>query len=137
MFKKNDDKRQTAKIECLIGETTLIDGTLSFSRGLRIDGRVKGNVVQMGDEPSVLVLSERGRIDGEVRVSQAIINGTVVGPVHGATYVELQPKARVTGDVHYKTIEIHPGAVIKGRLMHQEDEGDSNVIPLVQQAGAD
>lgn len=136
MFKKKDSRQRSTRIECLIGESTEVEGTVTFSKGLRIDGRVRGNVTQLGDEPSTLVLSERGRIEGEVHVSQAIINGTVLGPVYGSSYVELQPKARVTGDVFYRTVEIHPGAVVQGRLVHQQDEGASNVIPLVQ-SGAD
>jgi len=134
MFNKKEGKQQSTRIECLIGETTEIEGTVAFSRGLRIDGLVRGDVKQSGEEPATLVLSERGRVEGEVRVGQAIINGTVIGPVFAANYVELQPKARVTGDVYYKTVEIHPGAVIQGRLVHQEDTGASNVIPLVQSA---
>lgn len=132
MFKKREGKQQSTRIESLIGESTEIEGTVTFSKGLRIDGCVRGSVTQSGEEVSTLVLSERGRVEGEVRVSQAIINGTVIGPVHGTHYVELQSKARVTGDVYYKTVEIHPGAVIQGRLVHQDDTGVSNVIPLVQ-----
>lgn len=134
MFKKEASKRQQTRIECLIGGTTFIEGSVAFSRGLRVDGRVKGNIVHSGDDPSTLVLSESGRIEGEVHVSHAIINGTVVGPVHGSQYVELQPKARVTGDVYYRAVEIHPGAVVQGRLVHQDDAQESNVIPLMQSA---
>jgi len=134
MFRKKSQKQQRTRIESLIGDSTFIEGGVSFNRGLRIDGRIKGNVVQAGDEPSTLVLSERGRIEGEVHVSHAIINGTVIGPVHGLQYVELQPKARVTGDVYYRTVEVHPGAVIQGRLVHQDEAVESNVIPLIQGA---
>lgn len=134
MFSKKEGKQQSTRIECLIGESTRVDGTVTFSKGLRIDGHIRGNVVQLGQEAATLVLSERGHIEGEVRVSHAILNGTVIGPVYAATYVELQPKARVTGDVYYRTVEIHPGAVIQGRLVHQEDSESSNVIPLVQSA---
>lgn len=132
MFKKKASQRQNSRIESLIGDTTLIEGNVSFSRGLRIDGRVRGHVVQAGEEPSTLVLSDRGRVEGEIHVSHAIINGTVIGPVHSSQYVELQPKARVTGDVFYRMVEIHPGAVIQGRLVYQDDAQESNVIPLVQ-----
>ncbi len=134
MFKKRVAERRNSRIESLIGDTTSIEGAVSFNGGLRIDGRIRGNVVQAGDEPSTLILSERGRIEGEVHVSHAIINGTVLGPVHSSQYVELQSKARVTGDVFYRTVEIHPGAVIQGRLVHQEDTEASNVIALVQGA---
>jgi cytoskeletal protein CcmA (bactofilin family) len=65
-----------------------------------------------------------------------VINGTVVGSVHASEYVELQPKANVTGDVHYKTIEMHLGAVVQGRLAHQS-EGKSDKVVRLKPASPD
>jgi len=120
MFGGKTSKPQT-RIDSLIGDGTTVEGNVIFSGGLRVDGRVKGNVLTADDQPSTLVLSERARIEGEIRVSHAVINGTVIGPVYGAEYVELQAKCNVTGDVHYRTLEIQLGAVVQGRLVHQED----------------
>jgi cytoskeletal protein CcmA (bactofilin family) len=75
-----------------------------------------------------LVLSEQAQIEGEIRVSHVVINGTVVGPVHAAEYVELQAKANVTGDVHYKTLEIQLGAVVQGRLVYQSDSKSEKIV---------
>ena len=77
---------------------------------------MRGNVVAANGQPGTLVISEQARVDGEVRVSHVVVNGTVNGPVIARRYLELQPKARVTGDVTYRTLEIHVGAVIEGRL---------------------
>lgn len=107
------------RIDSLIGAGTRVEGDVSFTGGLRIDGEVKGNVRSIGDQPSTLVVSEHARIEGEVSVSHLVINGTVVGTVHCSEFVELQPGARVTGDVEYSTIEMRLGAVIQGRLVHQ------------------
>jgi cytoskeletal protein CcmA (bactofilin family) len=30
--------------------------------------------------------------------------------------LELQPKARIEGDVHYRALEMHQGAIISGQL---------------------
>ena len=120
MFGGKTSKPQT-RIDSLIGEGTTVEGNVIFSGGLRVDGRVKGNVLTADEQPSTLVLSERARNEGEIRVSHAVINGTVVGPVYGAEYVELQAKSNVTGDVHYRTLEIQLGAVVQGRLVHQEE----------------
>ena len=120
MFGGKTSKPQT-RIDSLIGEGTIIEGNVIFSGGLRVDGRVKGNVQTSDDQPSTLVLSERARIEGEIRVSHAVVNGTVVGPVFAAEYVELQAKSNVTGDVHYRTLEIQLGAVVQGRLVHQQE----------------
>jgi cytoskeletal protein CcmA (bactofilin family) len=129
MFGGKASKPQT-RIDSLIGDGMTVDGNVIFSGGLRIDGRVKGNVLTSDDQPSTLVLSERARVDGEIRVSHAVINGTVVGPVFGSEYVELQSKCSVTGDVHYRTLEIQLGGVVQGRLVHQEEAQTPRVLAV-------
>jgi cytoskeletal protein CcmA (bactofilin family) len=125
------------RIDSLIGESTTVEGNVIFTGGLRIDGRVKGSVLTSDDQPSTLVLSERARVEGEIRVSHAVINGTVVGPVYGSQYVELQTKCKVTGDVHYRTLEIQLGAVVQGRLVHQEEPAGQSALALGAAATTD
>lgn len=108
----------------------MIEGNITFSGGLRIDGHVRGNVMAVDGKPGTLVLSEQAQIEGEIRVSHVVINGTVVGPVHAAEYVELQAKANVTGDVYYKTLEMQLGAVIQGRLVYQNDAKSDKIVQL-------
>jgi cytoskeletal protein CcmA (bactofilin family) len=110
------------RIDSLIGAGTVIDGNIAFSGGLRIDGEVRGSVCAVGDQPSTLVISEQARIDGEVSVTHLVVNGTVNGPVRSSEFLELQPHARVTGDVEYNTIEMSLGAIVQGRLVHQGGE---------------
>jgi cytoskeletal protein CcmA (bactofilin family) len=55
-------------------------------------------------------------VTGEVRADHIIINGNVSGPVHAASLLELQPKARIHGDVHYAALEMHQGALIDGQM---------------------
>ena len=121
MFNKNVAKpsKPQSRIDSLIGAGSRIEGNVLFSGGLRIDGEVVGDVIASPEKPSTLVLSEQARIEGAISVSHLVINGTIVGPVNCSEYVELQSKARVTGDVAYNTIEIHLGAVVQGRLIHQ------------------
>jgi cytoskeletal protein CcmA (bactofilin family) len=129
MFGGKASKPQN-RIDSLIGEGTTVEGNVIFSGGLRIDGKVRGNVMAADDQPGTLVLSERARVEGEIRVSHVVINGTVVGPVFGTEYVELQAKCNVTGDVHYRTLEIQLGAVVQGRLVHQDSPQDTKLITL-------
>ena len=132
----NKAKKLESRIDCLIGASTVIDGNITFSGGLRVDGRVRGNVAAVEGEAGTLVVSEHAQVEGEIRVSHAVINGTVTGPVHASEYIELQPKANVTGDVHYKTIEMHLGAVVQGRLSNQ-DEGKSDKVVRLKPATSD
>jgi len=109
-------KKQPA-IRSLIGEGTLVQGELRFDAGLRIDGEVIGDVVAT-DPSSLLVISENARVQGKVMAGHVIINGRVEGPVVATTLLELQPKARIVGDVHYEALEMHQGATIDGVMKH-------------------
>ena len=117
------------RIDSLIGAGTLVEGDVTFSGGLRIDGRVKGDVIAANGDPSTLVISEQAQVDGEIRVSHVVVNGAVNGPVLANDYLELQPKARIVGDVTYKMLEMHVGAVIRGRL-NQAEPGTASVVEL-------
>ena len=129
MFFQKSGKPQS-RIDSLIGAGTKIAGNVSFVGGLRIDGEVTGNVQAAGDQPGTLVISEHARIEGEINVSHLVINGTVIGPVHAMEFLELQPRARVTGDVEYNSIEMHLGAVVQGRLIHQGALGKAVELKL-------
>jgi len=109
-------KKKQPPIRSLVGEGMVVHGELRFVEGLRIDGEVHGDVVAMGDARSILVISENARVHGKVKASHVIINGEVKGPVVSDDLLELQPKARVEGDVRYEVLEMHPGAMIDGEL---------------------
>jgi cytoskeletal protein CcmA (bactofilin family) len=134
MFWKKSNKPLN-RIDCLIGTGTVIEGNIMFTGGLRVDGQVRGNVLAAGEKGGTLVLSEQAQIQGEVHVSHAVINGTVTGPVHAGEYVELQPKANVTGDVHYKTMELQLGAIVQGRLVHRSDAAAEKVVKFKPASG--
>jgi cytoskeletal protein CcmA (bactofilin family) len=120
MFRKSSNKPQN-RIDSLIGTTTRIEGNVFFSGGLRVDGSVTGNVAALPDQPGTLVVSEQARIDGEVQAAHVVVNGTINGPLRATETLELQSGSRVTGDVHYKSIEMQQGAVVEGRLVHYGD----------------
>ena len=109
-------KKTQPPIGTLIGEGTVIRGEIRFSEGLRIDGEIIGDVVAAGDQPSILVISEKARVTGKVKAGHVIINGLIMGPVQSDELLELQPKASIIGDVRYEVLEMHQGATIDGEL---------------------
>jgi cytoskeletal protein CcmA (bactofilin family) len=109
-------KKKQPPIKSLIAPGTRITGDISFTDGLRIDGDVQGNLSAVEGQPSLLVISESALITGEIVADHLIINGTVRGPVTARVLLELQPKARVEGDVAYQALEMHQGASITGLL---------------------
>lgn len=108
-------KKAQPPIKSLIAQGTRIEGNMKFDEGLRIDGEVFGDIHATG-QASLLVISEAAVVQGEVVADHVIINGTCRGPVSARELLELQPKARIEGDVSYVALEMHQGAVISGQL---------------------
>ncbi len=134
MFGTKTSKPQN-RIDCLIGTGTRVEGNVIFSGGLRVDGNVRGNIIAEEDKPGTLVVSEQAQVEGEIRVPHVVINGMVNGPVNSTEYVELQAKANVTGDVYYNTLEMQLGAVVQGRLVHQNAAKMEKVVQLKPASG--
>jgi len=123
MLNKKSSEKPCNTIDTLIGIKTELKGDITFSGGLRIDGKVKGNITAKGDDSSTLVLSEHAVVTGNVAVPHMIINGTIKGQVRSSEHIELQPKADISGDVTYKTLQMALGAVVNGNLLREAEKG--------------
>ena len=134
MFDRKKPRAPRKRIDSLIGAGTTVSGDIAFSGGLRVDGKVIGKVTTLDNQPGTLVISEQARVDGEVRVSHVVVNGAVSGPLTANVYLELQAKARVNGDVAYRTLEMHVGAIVEGKLMHSEPE-TASIVELRRASG--
>lgn len=112
----------SARIDTLIGQGTEISGDLVFSGGLHVDGKINGNVFAEEGSDALLILSEFGHIEGDVKVPNMVLNGEIIGDVFGSNRVELAPKSRVNGSVYYNLIEMAIGAEVNGGLVHETSE---------------
>lgn len=110
------NNKKQPPIKSLVAYGTQITGNVHFTEGLRVDGEVTGNLIANEGHTSILVISESAKVTGEIQADHVIINGKVIGPVHARELLELQPKAQIEGDVHYKALEMHQGATIAGLL---------------------
>lgn len=115
-------KTSGAKVDTLVGHQTEIFGDIHFTGGLHIDGVIKGNVSARDDSESVAIISENGRVEGELRVPNLLINGYVAGDVHAAERLDLATSARVRGDVYYHTMEMASGAEVNGKLVRTDQQ---------------
>lgn len=109
-------KKDPATIKSLIAQGTCIRGDMTFEDGLRIDGEVYGAIHTNSDAGSLLVISEGAVVEGGLKADHVIINGTVKGPVEARQVLELQPRARIEGEVQYVALEMQHGATILGQL---------------------
>lgn len=108
----------------LVGEGVELKGDIRFSGGLRVDGRVQGQVLGRPAEDrsaALLVLSGKGHIEGGVRCSHAVIDGTIDGDLDVEQVLELQSNARITGTIRYRQLRMDVGATVHGRMVRVED----------------
>jgi cytoskeletal protein CcmA (bactofilin family) len=118
--KRNGNGHAVAAITTLIAEGTVIRGDVEFAGGLHLDGFIEGAISAEGAD-AVLTLSDKGRVTGEIRTSNAVINGTVRGDVVVGERLELASSARVEGNVYYKVLEMAAGAQVNGQMIYQPD----------------
>lgn len=111
----------TAVAQTLIAANAHITGDIHFTGGLHLQGRVQGNLVA-GPEGGELVIGEGGLVEGEIRAPHVVINGEVRGNVFSTAKLQLASRAVVTGNVHYRLIEVVFGARIDGSLQFSGDE---------------
>ena len=123
MFRRKGDLNfDVSKLAGLLPHDTCVRGDVTFAGGLRVDGRVEGNVLGTPDGHDLLVLSEKGVIVGAVKVHDAVINGTVEGDIEVAHFLELQAGARISGNISYSTLKLDCGATVDGKLVRVGDK---------------
>ncbi|HEX7340950.1 MAG TPA: polymer-forming cytoskeletal protein [Rhodanobacteraceae bacterium] len=125
MFNNNTRKPTTSTggaDTSLIARSTAINGDVRFSGALHLDGCIEGSVIAEAGSRAVFTLSAEGQVTGEIRVPNAVINGTVKGNIHVSERLELAAQARIDGDVHYRVLEMAAGAEVNGRMLHEGEQ---------------
>jgi cytoskeletal protein CcmA (bactofilin family) len=118
--KKKPTGIRTAKFTTLIAHDVHLTGAVEFSDGLRLDGHLQGNIASKPGCQTLLILSDRGSIAGNVHGYDIVINGKIIGDVIADHYIELQPNAHVTGNIDYQHLHMDTGATVDGKLTRRE-----------------
>lgn len=112
-----------------------VEGELRFDTSFRVDGRFTGKVNTGGD----LIVGEGGEVEGELRVGQVFVSGTVRGTVRASKRIQIAPKGRVFAEIDTPALIIEDGAFFEGRctMAREEREGAKAAGPkLVAQKAA-
>ena len=141
MFRRKTDQPSidVSRRSSLIATGVQIAGDVIVTDGVRIDGQVMGNVVAKPESKGLLVLSEQGRIEGNVRVHDAVVNGTICGDIDVENFIELQAGARVTGAIRYRSLQMTCGARVEGTMVCTAESRvatPDNVVSLTKAAEA-
>ncbi len=105
----------------LVANNCEMVGDVYFSDQLLVNGIVKGNILAQEGSKATVTVSERGRVKGDIRVPNVIVNGKVYGDVYSDKHIELAAKAEVKGNVYYNLIEMVMGSRVDGNLVHMKD----------------
>lgn len=99
------------RLSGFVGAGTMLTGETNFQAMLRVDGHLTGRVTS---ENGTLVVGSGGRVDADIMVASASINGTVNGDIIALERVELGRTARVIGNIQAPRLVIEDGAIFEG-----------------------
>jgi cytoskeletal protein CcmA (bactofilin family) len=138
MFGKNHPKKSPLqggheKFETIIGPQVVLEGHLRAKEGVRVDGKVVGDIVAEAEHPITVVIGPNGQITGHISAHFVVVAGHVVGNIHARERVELHTRSRVEGDIRYASIAIEHGATVLGLLLHANDAQSENFAAMTQQ----
>ncbi|WP_321858652.1 bactofilin family protein [Paraburkholderia tropica] len=126
--KKPQPGIQQTKLATLIAEDVRITGNLEFADGLRLDGQVTGNLSGKTGAQTLLVLSERSAVQGNVHGYDIVVNGRIVGDVIADHFIELQSNAHVVGNIYYQQLQMDCGASVDGKLTRRDPADAPNLL---------
>lgn len=102
-------------IKSIIAQGEYFEGNLRFQRGIKIDGHIKGNI-EFGITDGMLVVDDKGLVEGDIYGPRAIIAGEVLGNIIISDRLIVLPSARIHGDIAAGTLQLHEGSSLDGRI---------------------
>jgi cytoskeletal protein CcmA (bactofilin family) len=109
-------RKKKFHLDTLIDENMIIRGNTTVTGGVRLDGKVYGNLMVTDGEDGTLIMGENSLIKGDVFVPTAIIGGKITGNIKCYDYLEIHANAVITGNIEYNLLEIHTGANINSNI---------------------
>jgi cytoskeletal protein CcmA (bactofilin family) len=98
---------------CIIAKGTIIEGKITTSENIRIDGTIKGEVFC----DKRLVMDASGLIEGNVHAGESTIKGRVVGTVTVANTLHLLESSFIKGNIKAKKLHVEEGAKYDGKCL--------------------
>jgi cytoskeletal protein CcmA (bactofilin family) len=109
----------------IIGQDAEFHGNLLVSEGVRIDGKVIGNVeARTGGASITIAIGLTGEVHGDICAHRVLVAGKIQGNIYSTERVELHSTAKVKGDITYETIGTEPGASLNGHLISNVAQAD-------------
>lgn len=119
-------KDHNDEIQSILAEGVEFHGELAFSHGLRVDGIVRGKV----RSDACLFIGPTGKVEADVSIRRAMINGEFRGALHAAERVEIHKDGKVYGEIFTPCLIIEAGATFDGRCRMSEEKAATEVAPI-------
>ncbi|MBT8340559.1 MAG: polymer-forming cytoskeletal protein [Desulfatitalea sp.] len=116
--KKASPPSDSTTITTLLGKDTVIEGTLTFTETIRVDGQIRGKLMS---KEGTAIIGETAVLAADVQVGVAIIRGKIDGRVDAAHRIEIYAPAQVNGDIAARTVAIDSGVQFNGNCKMDED----------------
>ena len=111
VMKRRDDSSASGDIETIIGKNTKIQGEVSGTGNLRIDGEIEGELKLSGS----VIVGETGMVTGNVSARSLDVSGTVHGNAQTEEGLTIHSAGQLIGDVKVNAFQIEDGGIFKGR----------------------
>ena len=126
MFKKKKPngllQATVEHFETIIGSNTEVHGRIVIDKGMRVDGKVIGNIEAYPNSTVSVALGGAGQVLGDISAYRVLVAGKVEGNIYATERVELHDGAEVRGDITYGQIGIEPGAKLYGLMIARASE---------------
>ncbi len=120
-------KVESEAISSIIDKTMTVNGEIMFKGKARIDGTINGNI-----DGEHLILSETGKITGDITVSSFNCYGTLEGNVK-AGMLTARKNCSIQGKLEAASLTVEPGAAIEGEIKAAAKETPAPTEPAKQQ----
>jgi len=108
---------QNDAVNTVIGERSYFEGKFSVKGSIRIDGKYEGDYL----ETDQVYVGKTGRVRTNIRASNVVVEGIIIGNVHATTRILLLPTARILGDIKTPELIIQNGVILEGRCTIAND----------------
>ena len=116
-----------ANKQAVLGAGARFSGKISNAKSIEINGYVEADLAT-----EKVTIGSTGKFLGKVDSELVVIAGEYEGKMK-ADSVWITESSRISGEVHYKSLQMDRGAALNCRVVHNWNENDSTVEEKNQQ----